>query len=174
MASSEEKRAILTPTKFDVQDPESKERCDENQGCLSTLSQGWVAVIFTLLASTGVVLYSLSISMVVTGQKYIEGDAYPVAIFGSFWPCIMYILIAIIIKLGSKLNITSNDTCNLGLKHEHPYLIGAAGCINVLAFVIKLYGGLPERTPRYLQIILFSITLPAAIFWRYLIRGKGQ
>ena len=171
--ASDERKAILTPTQFDVQEDKPSEKDNENQRCLSSLSQGRIAIIFTLLASIGVILYSLSISIVVTGQKYIDGDAYPVAIFGSFWPCVFYILLAIIIKLGSKCNITSKDTCNLGLKQEHPYLIVAAGCINVLAFVVKLYGGLPERTPRYLQIILFSITLPAATFWRYLITRKG-
>ena len=173
--ASDEKPIIDKRDESDLQkDQETPQASFNRKGCLSTLGEGWTAAVFTLLSSAGVILYSLSISIVADGQKFIHSDVYPVTIFGSLWPCVSYILIAICIKFLSFVHCTSSDTCNITLRQGHPCLILAAGCINVFAFVMKLFGGLPERTPQHLQVILFSLTLPAAVMWRYIVRRVSK
>lgn len=147
---------------------------EQNRGCFNHWSPGAIAILFTLLGIVGLMTYSLGIPISNVGQKRIEGGTFSLIIVASVIPCLSYIFIVIFIKLGTKCNLTSEDTCHIRWNIGHWRLVTIAGFINLLAMGIKLYAGNPYRTPPHLQAIFFACTLPASILWRYLLIKKCE
>ncbi len=153
---------------------ESSQATVQDRGCLNSWSQSAIAILFTLGSTIGLMAYSLGIPISTKGQEKIGGGSYSLLIFGSLVPCTSYTLIAIVIKLGAKCNLTSYDTCHLRWNIGHKYLVMVAGLINTGALGIKLYAGHPGRVHPILQSIFFAISPPATIFWRYVITRKSK
>ena len=106
--------------------------------CFSWWSEGFSAFSVAAAASVFLAFYSISIPLSTKGLDRIDTDVYPSFVYSIVVSIVIYVFLALVIKLGIVVSLLSEEACQLHWRTRRPLLVIAAGISSCIALGLKV------------------------------------